>query len=179
MTPEELFEQNKSLVHFIYSKHFALSQEIQSWKDDIIQEGLIALWKACKSYDETKGFSFSTLACACIHRAMVTYINRKILKHSSTVSFEEIISEDADGNQIKLGDCIPEIDMEKIEETISVLKTTLAQCSDKTRQVSELVLQGYKQEEIGLMLNMSQTIVSRNWCKFREKFKICLEELKK
>jgi RNA polymerase sigma factor (sigma-70 family) len=179
MTPEELFEQNKSLVHFIYSKHFALSQEIQSWKDDILQEGLIALWKACKSYDEAKGFSFSTLACACIHSAMVTYINRKILKHNSTVSFEEIISEDADGNQIKLGDCIPGTNTESTLEILNILKAVLSQCSERAQQVNALILQGYKQEEISVILGISQTMVSRDWNKFKEKFKICLEELKK
>ena len=51
--------------------------------EDIIQEGMIGLIKAIRSYDEKKGAAFSTFASLCIKRQLVTAVkvsNRK--KHS-------------------------------------------------------------------------------------------------
>lgn len=176
MTPEERFNQNQKLVPFIYAKYF--QQDSQPWKDDLIQEGLIALWKSCKIYDETQGFLFSTLACACIHRAMCTYLKRKVLRHSESVSFEEIVSEDADGNQIRLKDCIASKSDLLTPETQHLLGFVLSLLPKRTQQVSLLILQGYRQEEIGDLLGVSQSTVARDWDKFKEKFKRCLEETK-
>lgn len=51
--------------------------------EDIIQEGMIGLMKAIRSYDEKKGAAFPTFASLCIKRQLVTAVkvsNRK--KHS-------------------------------------------------------------------------------------------------
>lgn len=176
MTPEERFDQNQRLVHYVYTKHF--QQDTEPWKEDIIQEGFIALWRACCAYDETKGFEFSTLACNCIYRAMIRYNERKVMRHSEVLSFAEVISEDADGNQIHLGDCMPDATDQETLEISDLLESVLTQCSKRVQQVSRLTLQGYKQEEVGNILGIGQSTVARDWEKFKRKFKRCLEETK-
>lgn len=69
-------------------------------KDDLIQEGLIGLIKAIKSFDESKNTCFSTFANLCIKRQMITAIknhnsdkfknlNQAILEENGGMDIEE------------------------------------------------------------------------------------------
>ena len=46
------------------------------YKEDFIQEGLIGLLKAVRSYDELKGCSFSTYAWRCIRNSVISEFRR-------------------------------------------------------------------------------------------------------
>jgi RNA polymerase sporulation-specific sigma factor len=46
------------------------------YKEDFIQEGLIGLLKAVRSYDITKEFSFSTYAWRCIKNSVITELRK-------------------------------------------------------------------------------------------------------
>lgn len=51
--------------------------------EDIVQEGMIGIFKAIRSYNETKQASFRTFAEICINRQIITAIKRATrLKHS-------------------------------------------------------------------------------------------------
>jgi RNA polymerase sporulation-specific sigma factor len=51
--------------------------------EDIVQEGMIGIFKAIRSYDSTKQTSFHTFAKICINRQIITAIKRATrLKHS-------------------------------------------------------------------------------------------------
>ena len=43
-------------------------------RDDVIQEGMIRVFKAIRDYDPEKGASFSTFADLCINRQIVTAV---------------------------------------------------------------------------------------------------------
>lgn len=45
--------------------------------EDIIQEGYVGLWKACLTFDESKGYKFATYAVACI-RSQIFQMFRKL-----------------------------------------------------------------------------------------------------
>lgn len=57
MTPEERFQENQKLVHFILQKKFPLV----AFDEDVIQEANMGLWKACIGFDEAKGTHFQLL----------------------------------------------------------------------------------------------------------------------
>ena len=91
---EFLIGKYKELVNMKVSKFFMIGAE----KEDIVQEGLIGLFKAVKSYNPDKQNSFKTFANLCIERQLITAIkssNRQ--KHMplnsylslSTTAFEE------------------------------------------------------------------------------------------
>lgn len=71
-TPEELFDANRGLVFHIAGRVKIPKEE----EDDMLQEGLLALWRAALGYDETTGSKFSTYAGVAIERAMVNYAER-------------------------------------------------------------------------------------------------------
>lgn len=73
---EELLTLFKSKVTAICREYFLIGAEF----DDLIQEGMIGLYKAINVYDETKNHNFSAFASLCIHRQLqnaVKNANRK------------------------------------------------------------------------------------------------------
>jgi len=60
----------KNLVNLKVSKYFIIGAE----KDDIIQEGLIGLYKAIQDYNADKQSSFKSFANLCIDRHLITVI---------------------------------------------------------------------------------------------------------
>ena len=81
---EYLINKYKELVNMKVTKYFIIGAE----KDDIIQEGLIGLFKAIKNYSNDKQNSFKTFANLCIERQLITAIktsNRQ--KHSPLNSY--------------------------------------------------------------------------------------------
>lgn len=46
------------------------------YKEDFVQEGLIGLLKAVRTYDENKGFMFSTYAWRCIKNSIISELRR-------------------------------------------------------------------------------------------------------
>ena len=65
-----LIEKYKDLVNMKVSKYFMIGAE----KEDIIQEGMIGLFKAIQSYNVDKQNSFKTFANLCIERQLITAI---------------------------------------------------------------------------------------------------------
>ena len=60
----------KNLVNIKVSKYYMIGAE----KEDIVQEGLIGLFKAIKSFQPQKQNSFKTFANMCIERQLITAI---------------------------------------------------------------------------------------------------------
>ena len=67
---EYLINKYKDLVNGKVSKYFIIGAE----KDDIIQEGLIGLYKAIKNYKTDKQNSFKSFANLCIERQLISAI---------------------------------------------------------------------------------------------------------
>lgn len=61
----------KDLVNSKVNKYFIIGAE----KEDIVQEGLIGLYKAIKDYKPDKQNSFKSFANLCIERQLITAIN--------------------------------------------------------------------------------------------------------
>lgn len=67
---ETLIERYKETVNMKVSKYYINGAE----KEDIIQEGLIGLFKAVKSFNPEKDNSFKSFANMCIERQVITAI---------------------------------------------------------------------------------------------------------
>ena len=65
-----IMDKYSELVNMKASKFFIIGAE----KGDIVQEGLIGLYKATKAFDTEKQNSFKTFANMCIERQIITAI---------------------------------------------------------------------------------------------------------
>ncbi|MBO5349259.1 MAG: RNA polymerase sporulation sigma factor SigH [Clostridia bacterium] len=65
-----LLDKYKEVVNMKVSRYFIIGAE----KEDIMQEGLIGLYKAIQSYDTQKQNSFKSFANLCIERQLITAI---------------------------------------------------------------------------------------------------------
>lgn len=103
-TMEQLLQRFKSKVTAISREYFLVGADF----DDLIQEGMIGLYKAINVYDPNKNHNFSAFASLCIHRQLqnaVKNANRK--KNSPLNSYLPIeyyggVKTDADDSFSKL-----------------------------------------------------------------------------
>lgn len=65
-----LLEKHKDLVNMKVNKYFMIGAE----REDIIQEGMIGLYKAVMSYENDKQSSFKSFANMCVERQLITAI---------------------------------------------------------------------------------------------------------
>ena len=88
----------KDIVNSKVNKYFIIGAE----KEDIMQEGLIGLYKAIKDYNSEKQNSFKSFANLCIERQLITAIKSSIRqKHiplNSYLSLNMNAYENEDGN---------------------------------------------------------------------------------
>ena len=98
---EYLINRYKDLVNIKVSKYYIIGAE----RDDIVQEGLIGLFKAVKCYKPDQHNSFKTFANMCIERQLITAIktsNRQ--KHMPLNSYLSLnmsaYDEDSDDTEI-------------------------------------------------------------------------------
>ena len=89
-----LMKRYNDVVNMKANKFFMVGAE----KDDIVQEGMIGLYKAVKSFDTTKQNSFKTFANMCIERQLITAVkNSNRQKHiplNSSVSLNAAAYDD-------------------------------------------------------------------------------------
>ena len=88
----------KDLVNSKVNKYFIIGAE----KEDIVQEGLIGLYKAIKDYKPDKQNSFKSFANLCIERQLITAIKssnrQKHMPLNSYLSLKMTAVENEDGN---------------------------------------------------------------------------------
>lgn len=159
LIPEELYYQNENLVRFVLKKSFYQ----YLFDDDYLQIGRIGLWRACQSYDEAKG-KFSTYASMCIANEIRMNF-RKTNRRASLkcVSADSDIS-DTKGLTLK----------EKIVGDKDVLffdfDGFIGSLAPKEKTITESLMRGKTQKDIGRDLGISQPQISRLLKSARKKF---------
>ena len=111
-----LLNKYKELVYMKVSKYFIIGAE----KDDIIQEGMIGLYKAIQSFKEDKHNSFKTFANMCIERQLITAIktsNRQ--KHMPLNSYLSLNTSTYDDDDKTLLDILNNTTIEDPLDTIT------------------------------------------------------------
>lgn len=95
---EFLICKYKDLVNSKVNKYFIIGAE----KEDIVQEGLIGLYKAIKDYKQDKQSSFKSFANLCVERQLITAIKssnrQKHMPLNSYLSLNMTAYENEDGN---------------------------------------------------------------------------------
>jgi len=191
MTPEQRFNDNIKLVHYCMKKvtYPALYQE------DVLQEGMLGLWRASQSFDESRGFAFATYAVPWILGCMKRFIRencstiripRNMWDKGETIvvnSLDAPIDDDKD-KSMDFGELIPaEPDFypELFEDQLDDFLATVDDA--RHRDIYEEFAYGaaYGDDPSQLKLaekyGCSQSQISRLRRKFRKEFKIFLDQI--
>lgn len=93
----ELMSRYKAVVRNRTSSYFMAGAD----QEDLIQEGMIGVFKAIRDYDEKKGASFRTFAELCIQRQIISAVKgASRMKHAplnESVSLNRPVSDGDDG----------------------------------------------------------------------------------
>ncbi len=151
-------------------------------RDDLIQEGMIGLFKAIRDYDCGRDASFATFAELCISRQMYSAIKslaRK--KHAPLNSYISIYASREDGEagmETFLEDIlesdvslIPEqyvIDQENLQDLEEEIEREL---SDLERQVLDLYITGMSVKEISAVLGRDEKSTDNAMQRIKNKLK--------
>lgn len=177
-----LIERNLRLVAHVVKKY----QNVEENPEDLISIGTIGLIKAIQTFDGTKGSRLATYAARCIDNELLMMLrNRK--KSARDVSLYEPIGTDKEGNEINLlditcADCPDVLEEMMQREDVERLKLLLERVlSERELQVIRLryALNGNRemtQREIGRLLGISRSYVSRIEKKALKKLRFALED---
>jgi RNA polymerase sporulation-specific sigma factor len=151
--------------------------------DDLIQEGMLGLFKAVRDYDCGRDASFRTFAQLCVNRQLYTAIKasnrKKHLPLNSAISLSQPVGENGEeGSEEVLADYLeadnstnPEEYMIGREESDRFEEMIEKELSPFEKQVLELHLTGMGYVEIAHVLNRDEKSADNALQRIRTKFR--------
>lgn len=167
LAEEKLIKHNLRLVAHISKKY--KNSNIDN--EDLISIGTIGLMKAIKTFDYSKGNSFSTYASRCIENEILMNF-RSNKKNAQAVFLDDIISTDKDGNKLSLYEVLcddnPSVDSQ-IENKILYKKIENIVLTKLNPREKEIIIKRFgllgeqpkTQFELADELNISRSYISR------------------
>lgn len=163
---DKLIEHNLRLVAHITKKY----ENTNIDNDDLISIGTIGLIKGIDSYSKKHGTKITTYCAKCIENEVLMFF-RSNKKNNNTISLDDPIGYDKEGNDITILDVLktPKPDYVEdmyIKDNIKLLGKYLNGLSTREKEiiVRRYGLSGYDeqtQKEIAKDLNISRSYVSR------------------
>ena len=173
-TDEELLRRmhngDKKVIDYLMVKYKNLVRKkakalflIGADNDDLIQEGMIGLFKAIRDYQEEKDSSFYHFAEICISRQMYTAMEasqRK--KHAPLNSYVSLDEEPDNAGQIPLTEVLQSLtngnpeDMVIDQENVEAFQKKIEKCLSKMeKEVLALTLQGLDYHQVAQIMDKS------------------------
>ena len=171
----ELVEHNLRLVMYI-AKRFE-SQKLEL--PDLVSVGSIGLIKAVDSYKVDKNIKLATYASRCIENEILMYL-RKVNKSINDLSLDDSLVNDDEGNNLTLGEIIPDdklvYDEIELKDQKEYLLESITKLNNREKKIMSMRygLNGYDeltQKEVADTMNISQSYISRLEKKILNKLK--------
>lgn len=157
---EQLYHKNTRLAYYLLQ----VSYPTFAKDEDMRQEALLGLWKACITYDESKS-KFTTYAGTCILN-QVRMAMRGLAKQPDTVSLSTPID---GGEGLTLGDIIEDHNPRTDDGSIA-LSIFIAGLPEREQQLIQCKLDGLTQKQIAKKLGLSQVWVSRALSRLQQRY---------
>lgn len=161
-----LIEHNLRLVAHIVKKFDTKGYDT----DDLISIGTIGLIKGIDSYNKSKAVRVTTYVAKCIENEILMFF-RSQKNRGITVSLNDSIGYDKDGNEVNLIDMLKDDSIDVLEEihikeNISLLKEYFKVLSSREQEIlikryGLLNEEEHTQKEIAKKLHISRSYVSR------------------
>ena len=161
-----LIEHNLRLVAHIVKKFDSKSTET----DDLISIGTIGLIKGVDTYKKTPKVKITTYAARCIQNEILMYY-RSNKKNQFTISLNDSIGYDKEGNEINLVDMLEDksediLDIIQVKDNINLLNKYMKKLNKREK---DIIIKRYglnnekdlTQKEIADSLGISRSYVSR------------------
>ncbi len=165
LAKQKLIEHNLRLVVYVAKKFSNCDVDTE----DLISIGSLGLIKAVNTYKSDKNIKIATYASKCIENEILMYL-RKISKQKLSISLDEPLNIDSEGNELVLFDLLPndsgpQEDLEKSAEK-EILWKVINRLIPREREIM-LMRFGLKggdeltQKEVADNLGISQSYISR------------------
>ena len=173
-TDEELLRRmhngDKKVIDYLMVKYKNLVRKkakalflIGADNDDLIQEGMIGLFKAIRDYQEEKDSSFYHFAEICISRQMYTAMEASQRKKHATLNSYVSLDEEPDNDgQIPLTEVLQSLtngnpeDMVIDQENVEAFQKKIEKCLSKMeKEVLALTLQGLDYHQVAQIMDKS------------------------
>ena len=159
--------ENQKLVHNVIWKKFkgnlnATRIDQNYLLEEMISVGNIALIKAAKTFDATRGYQFSTYATTAINKALCTYfVDRygKQMDDGSSVSIQSTINNTEE--DVTLEDVLGDERYNESDLVMAIKHIASEVFGEEMRFIVDRLAEGYSKTEIGNMLNMSAQLVQK------------------
>lgn len=182
----ELIQRYQSFVYKKSTPYFLAGAE----KEDIVQEGMIGLYKAIKGYDLEKDITFKYFADLCIKRQIITaiktYSRQKHSPLNSYLSLNKTSADDEDDREV-----IEKLDLEIVPDPLEkiTIKETYKRIEEKMskllspfeQQVYYSYLSGYSYAQIAKNLGSHSKAVDNAIQRIKKKVDkhiLCDEDMK-
>ncbi len=180
VTAEEfLIKKYKDLVKQKSSTYFIIGGD----KEDVIQEGMIGIFKAIRGFEENKEASFKTFAEVCINRQIISAIRNANMQKHQILNESLSLSNDNDpeGERKLLEERLPSANGDD-PETLMLMKeigTYLKEESHKIfspleQKVWDRILQGKKYQEIAQELGKNPKSIDNTMQRIKKKIYVYL-----
>lgn len=202
LTDEELIDRQRSgerqITDYIMDKYKNLVRKkaksmyiLGADNDDLIQEGMIGLFKAVRDYDPGRDASFYTFADLCISRQMYNAVQAsRREKHTPLNTYVSLYTDMAeagsDGNSTELVNVIasaaesnPEqlmIDRENVADIEAIIEKEL---SSFEKQVLDLYITGMSYSQIARVLSRDAKSTDNALQRLKAKLRKAVEKIKK
>lgn len=163
---EEILTRYKSLVISVARQYFLVG----AGDEDLIQEGMIALYRAIDAYDLESKVPFSAFAYSCVKNRLIDVVkaaNRD--KHKALNNYVSIYDVDCPMSATSAEDAAI-----MRENSIQVKKNILEILSQEERNVLVLYLDGRSYRDIALQLGKSEKYVDNTLQKIKRKVRAAL-----
>lgn len=167
----KLFEENMNFAYFVLWKYYPQFAE----DEDMKQEALIGLFKACETFDETKG-KLTALATRCILNGIGQELRRRNKNAKiSVISLQQPIK--AGDDELFIEDMLEdEKDTISCTEQVLDLKEFFETLTERQKSVVIYFSEGISQKDVAEKSGISQPQVSRVLMKIREKYSKWINE---
>lgn len=167
MNYDMMIEENMGLVYMVINRYY--NSYTEHYMEELVQIGMIALFKTIKSYDESKGVKFSTLATKVIKNDLYTFVTDGIKKYNGVTdgtctSMYASNGEDEDSNLLNLLECEQDYSNAQASEIVQFILTK----DENTQTMVKMLVEGYTYSEIGNAIGVSKQRVGQMVIKLRK-----------
>ena len=164
-----LLKKYKELVKYLSSNLYLCDGD----RDDLIQEGMIGLFRAVMSYDAEAEASFRTYATRCINRQMYSAIRRSKRRKNEPLNTYISIDDDSREQSFEKVFKNPEEIMIRREEYEYSERKLLEKLSAFEKKVLMLLLEEHDYKEIAVILGKHPKSIDNAIQRIRAKKKSC------